>query len=347
MENMTSRISSLEKSLAKATEEEGRGRSAPRIPFSDASNTTTSPSSVAGTHSGKLNERSNEDILVQKGSSSHYFNEILLSRIIGEERNIESVLTSPPTEPPYPPASPFNALGILSSPFLSQAPFSFHPLTPVAVKLWNIYTNNVESCTGTKMLHLPTDEFKVYSTIIEPQTGSLEDLALCFAIYFAATVSLDDLEAEAALGQDKRTHLLRLKVGLEQAFAQGDFLDRPTLTGLRSLAIYLSALRVHNRGKGIWILNGLAIRIAQSLGLHRDGERLGLSPFQSEMRHRLWWHFLSRDGRAGEDYGLENTSDLLLMSNVSLPLNVDDADLYPDMDELPTEKKGWTAMMFS
>jgi hypothetical protein len=84
--------------------------------------------------------------------------------------------------------------------------------------------------------------------------------------------------------------------------------------------------------------------MAESLGLHRDGERLGLSPFQSEIRRRLWWHFLTRDGRAGEDYGLENTKAI---SDVTLPLNVDDADLYPGMKELPSAKRGWTPMAFS
>lgn len=94
-------------------------------------------------------------------------------------------------------------------------------------------------------------------------------------------------------------------------------------------------------------MNGLAIRIAEALGLHRDGERLGLSPFQSEIRRRLWWHLLGRDGRAGEDYGLEDTKGLALTSQVKLPLNVDDSDLFPEMEELPTAKKGWTPMTFS
>ena len=83
------------------------------------------------------------------------------------------------------------------------------------------------------------------------------------------------------------------------------------------------------------------------MGLHRDGERLGLSPFQSEIRRRLWWHLLSRDGRAGEDYGLQNINSLLLVSDVSLPTNVDDADLFPEMQGLPAAKEGLTAMTFS
>lgn len=94
-------------------------------------------------------------------------------------------------------------------------------------------------------------------------------------------------------------------------------------------------------------MNRLAIRIAESLGLHRDGELLGLSLFESEIRRRIWWHFISRDGRAGEDYGLENTNSLLHKSNVRIPLNVDDADLYPEMKELASEKVGWTSMTFS
>lgn len=35
------------------------------------------------------------------------------------------------------------------------------------------------------------------------------------------------------------------------------------------------------------------------------------------------------------------------MSDVSLPLNIDDADLSPGMTELPSSKAGWTSMTFS
>jgi hypothetical protein len=90
--------------------------------------------------------------------------------------------------------------------------------------------------------------------------------------------------------------------------------------------------------------------MAQSLGLHCDGERLGLPPFESEIRRRLWWYFVSKDGRAGEDYGLESTGTGSLLSMMSSevrePLNVDDASLYPEMEKLPAAKHGWTEMTF-
>ena len=87
--------------------------------------------------------------------------------------------------------------------------------------------------------------------------------------------------------------------------------------------------------------------MAESAGLHSDGEGLGLSPFSSEIRRRLWWHLLTRDGRAGEDYGLAIKIPQLTVSDVGLPLNIDDADLNPGLVTLPPAKSGWTPMTFS
>lgn len=109
----------------------------------------------------------------------------------------------------------------------------------MAVKLWNIYVDGVETCAGLKLLHIPTDQVKVYSLIDNPGAAPFDNLALGFAIYYAATLSLDDSQAQMTLGEDKMNSLLRFKTGLEQALAYRDFLDCPTLTGLRALAIYL------------------------------------------------------------------------------------------------------------
>lgn len=392
MADMATRISSLEKSLAEAQKvstKKSVGLNS-KVPAQSAvtarsgsSHSVTSLESPARTHRDRVSSldggsrnnldltvpirlepspgRSGEDVLVQRGSSSHYFNEILTSRVIEQvrrhlrasgsiltrkqEQNIESVLIPSQKELTEHIPSPFSAMGVLSS--RSMSPTSFHPPKDVAIKLWNIYLNSVDGSTGLKVLHLPTDEVKVYSVINDPTATPPEYLALNFAIYFAAVVAVDTVESEALLGQDRTVALVRLRAGLEQSFAHCDFLDNPTMTGLHAMAIYLSALRICNRGKGIWILDGLAIRIAQSLGLHRDGKRLGLSPFQSEMRRRLWWHLINRETRAGEDYGLESTNSLLLSSDVDLPSNIYDTDINPDMQHPPQARTEWTTMSFS
>jgi len=107
------------------------------------------------------------------------------------------------------------------------------------VKLWNIYVDSVEGCAGLKLLHIPTDQVRVYSSIENPNAVPLDNLALCFAIYYASAISLDDSQAQAILGEEKLGSLLRFKTGLEQALAHADFLDYPTVTGLHALAVYL------------------------------------------------------------------------------------------------------------
>jgi hypothetical protein len=262
-----------------------------------------------------------------------------------KEKSMESVLTPPQEKSHH--HSPFNAMGILSSPCLTQPPSSFHPTAFVASRLWNIYKDTVDVCTSAQLLHVPTDELKLYSVIHDPANASYENLAFCYAIYYSSTVTLDEEEARAMMGQDRTTCLHTFKLGLEQSLAYGDFLDSPTVTMLAALSMYLGALRVQNQGKGVWTLNGLAIRMAQSIGLHRDGERLGLSPFQSEINRRLWWQLMCREGRAGEDYGLRHTKGLNFPSfDVRQPHNIDDVDLCPDSKEMPPERRSWTRTTF-
>lgn len=158
-----------------------------------------------------------------------------------KQHDIQSALTTPRSEQTqsqtHPVSiSPFNPMGILSSPSYTQFPSSYHPTTSTAVQLWNQYLNNVVCCN--KVVHTPTTEAIIYSTIDTPAAASFENLALCFSIYYAATASLDPEEAKKVLGIDRISALGRFKLGMEQALAHADFLDEPTVTTLSALAIF-------------------------------------------------------------------------------------------------------------
>ena len=43
------------------------------------------------------------------------------------------------------------------------------------------------------------------------------------------------------------------------------------------------------------------------MGLHRDGELLGLKPFETEMRRRLWWQIIMLDSKYAILSGLSHT----------------------------------------
>lgn len=134
--------------------------------------------------------------------------------------------------------SAFNPIGILSSPVYLQSAASFHPPKSTAGQLWRIFVDVVD--TLFKLVHIPTAEITVYTVINDPGVASAESLALCYAIYYAATVALDEQDdCVQVLGETWNGALLRYKAGLEQAFAEADLLENPTVVMLQAMAIYL------------------------------------------------------------------------------------------------------------
>jgi len=91
---MASRISSLEKSLATAIEGQNPGQATLKSSTSGSTNLKPSAQPSKERPSSNLKNRSREGVLVQKGSSSQYFNEILLSRVIEQVSFTDEVSTA-------------------------------------------------------------------------------------------------------------------------------------------------------------------------------------------------------------------------------------------------------------
>jgi hypothetical protein len=93
------------------------------------------------------------------------------------------------------------------------------------------------------------------------------------------------------------------------------------------------------------MLSGVAQRIAQRIGLHQDGEKLKLPPFETEIRRRLWWQIVILEGFSQKVAGT-GTGTTVLMGNVKMPSNLNDNDIFPGMKELPPVSDRATDMMF-
>lgn len=93
-------------------------------------------------------------------------------------------------------------------------------------------------------------------------------------------------------------------------------------------------------------MSGMVIRIAQCMGIHRESSLARCTPFEAEMRRRLWWSLVLYDARRGEmaDY---KDSSLAPTWDCRVPLNVNDSDLRPEMKELPTNKTQPTDSFFA
>lgn len=94
-----------------------------------------------------------------------------------------------------------------------------------------------------------------------------------------------------------------------------------------------------------WTMSGVASRIAQRMGIHRDGSGYGLNAFEIEMRRRIWFQVVVIDVTSAQFCGVA-PSPLPANANTKPPMNINDSDLDPRMTELPHEKQGPTEMMF-
>lgn len=220
---------------------------------------------------------------------------------------------------------------------------TLHPSPEHIPVYWLLYKENVDPLV--KVLHVPTFQ----ATVLEAR-DRLHKIpkaldAMLFSIYYAAITSLTLEECKSRFGQEKKELLKKYRFAVEQALARANFMTTEELLVLQALVVFLMCLRRNDDARVIWTLTGLVVRVAQTLGLHRDGSNFNLKPFDTEMRRRVWWNVCLLDVRASEDHGCDPTITEH-MFDTRIPLNIYDADLDPLMTEPPKERLGGTDMIF-
>ncbi|RWA07256.1 hypothetical protein EKO27_g7849 [Xylaria grammica] len=168
--------------------------------------------------------------------------------------------------------------------------------------------------------------------------------ALLFSIYVMAVATLDEKECQQQLGCAKEEAYQRFSTGCRIALMRIGILKTYDLVVLQALVLYFFSLAGRVDRHAAWILNGVTVRVAQKMGLHRDGELLGLPPFETEMRRRIWWQIILIDTVYALMSGLGQS--LLPRSwDTKQPNNIHDADLYPTMTTLQP-RNGPTDMIY-
>ena len=89
---------------------------------------------------------------------------------------------------------------------------------------------------------------------------------------------------------------------------------------------------------GLWLLQGMLVRLALSSGYHRDPRNFSnLSPFAGEMRRRVWMFILQMDLRLSSQMGLPRLLKFQ-HSDTAKPRNLLDTDFDEDSTELPLSR---------
>jgi hypothetical protein len=225
---------------------------------------------------------------------------------------------------------------------------ALHPPPEHIPIYWSVFKENIDPLV--KVLHVPTKE----KTILETAEQLKNDdkiakghEALMFSIYYAAVTSLWPEDCRSRFGEEKTDLIARYRFGVEQALARADFLQSDEIVVMQAFVLFLMALRRNTDARIIWTLTGLAVRMAQTLGLHRDGAHYEtLTPYQIEMRRRIWWQVVILDARSSEDHGCDPTI-VESITDTLFPLNLNDSDFGPDTVEMPEPRRGSTEMTFS
>jgi hypothetical protein len=218
-----------------------------------------------------------------------------------------------------------------------------HPPPVHIFRLWQTFLVNCNPLI--KVFHAPTTQQTILDASGDLEKVSRPTEALMFAIYFLAVVSLNNADCQSMFGESRQTLVAKYCHGTQQALINSKFLKSLNISTLHAFVIYLHGVRRIYDPHSICILTGVAVRIAGRLGLHRDGSKYKISPFDAEIRRRTWWQVIFLDSQAsklaGADFPAWHSK-----FDAHVPLNISDSDLSPTMKETPKENEGATEMIF-
>ncbi|KAL6857306.1 fungal-specific transcription factor domain-containing protein [Trichoderma novae-zelandiae] len=293
--------------------------------------------------SGRASEDTKPKFIIKEGAS-RYFDSALWSNLSDdfqhpEATNFNDVGEAIPVEPDGHP----DESGLFFEPEGDkiESLAKLHPSTPLLSRLKDIYKDRVDPMM--KILHLPTFWAALTNALRRPLEIPKSLESLIFAVYLVTISSLKEEEAQNLFGAPLSAIVKRYRIATRQALVNARFLSTSNLKTLQAFSIFTICVRKVYRCETLYILSGVAIRLARKMGLHRDGTFLGLSPFETEMRRRLWWHLAHVDCRTADVMGTKPSTEIS-NGDTKVPVNVDDDELHPDMTSFPKERNGITAI---
>ncbi|OJJ34571.1 hypothetical protein ASPWEDRAFT_112834 [Aspergillus wentii DTO 134E9] len=230
---------------------------------------------------------------------------------------------------------------------ISQAAVDLSFLQPEPAqifRLWQIYLDNVDPLL--KVTHTHTTQNQIVEAVSNLSNVDPGVEALMFSIYCVAMLSLASEECEVLLGSPKQALLAKFQSACQQALVNCGFLRSDNRNCLVAFFFYLISVRPFMDPRSLSSMLGIAVRMAQRMGIHSESECSKHPPFEAEMRRRLWWSLVLFDSRIGEMAADHRSTILTPLWDTKIPWNVNDIDLRPDIKVLPTVQAPLTETLF-
>lgn len=171
----------------------------------------------------------------------------------------------------------------------------------------------------------------------DPTSVSFLWISILFSILSSGAMVMRSRNRNQPLGHCSESVPGNLLDTAAQCLVAGQYLAAKPLS-VEALMMYIHSRNVQKRDSDstLWALNGLAVRLAQRQGYHRDGAQLSyyISPFQAEMRRRVWYMAQSTDLLFSFQNGM-HSAIIDECCDVDHPMNLTDDDFDESSVSLP------------
>jgi len=238
---------------------------------------------------------------------------------------------------------------------------TLHPEPVHIFRLWQIYLDSVNPLL--KVTHTPSLQGLIIEAAGDVASISPTLEVLMFSIYCMAILSLDAKDCQAIFGSSQDELLTKFQFGCRQALLNCGFLRSTNRNCLTALFLYLVSqsatpsrtfvltyyqvsVRYRTIPYSLSAMLGVAIRIAQRMGIHSEATLAQSAPLEAELRRRLWWSLVLFDNRISE-MAEHKISTLAPTWDCKIPLNVSDSDLRVEMKQPPAAQEKATDAIFA
>ncbi|EPS40914.1 hypothetical protein H072_5207 [Dactylellina haptotyla CBS 200.50] len=191
------------------------------------------------------------------------------------------------------------------------------------------------------ILHGPTFR-KEYAAFWQDPTSPKIDLSWIGLLMAILATTMADLMNLGRLAKDPELMGMdsdQYKLPVEHCIILGLNANKPGLYTIQAMIIYLGWARSRTNNEQMWLYLGLILRVAQSMGLHRDSRKfeVDIPPYHVEMRRRLWNVLSCMDLLESIRIGLPSIVRAG-ESDAMLPSNIHDHEFDEDSKVLPPSR---------
>jgi hypothetical protein len=130
-------------------------------------------------------------------------------------------------------------------------------------------------------------------------------IPLLYAIWYGGSVTVSIRTIKAEFNVSSRSLLSEIyNEQVSRWLTKISFPRSPTLHGLAAFLLVQTILSREEEPLTSSLFISLALRVAQTMGLHRDPAEFGIQSYEAESRRRVWWHIVHMDGVVAMSSGL-------------------------------------------